>query len=54
MDGNLNRVMPFGDPAPAFKVVTTQGPINFPDDYKGKWVVLFRIRRTLHRIPPSS
>ncbi len=30
-----------GDPAPAFKAVTTQGPINFPEDYKGKWVILF-------------
>ncbi len=23
------------------QAITTQGPINFPDDYKGKWVVLF-------------
>ena len=30
-----------GDDAPAFKAVTTEGPINFPDDYKGKWVILF-------------
>jgi len=30
-----------GESAPAFSAVTTQGPINFPDDYKGKWVVLF-------------
>ncbi len=30
-----------GDPAPAFKAVTTQGVINFPEDYKGKWVILF-------------
>lgn len=30
-----------GDPAPAFKAVTTQGPINFPEDYKGSWVILF-------------
>jgi peroxiredoxin (alkyl hydroperoxide reductase subunit C) len=30
-----------GDPAPEFKAVTTQGPINFPSDYKGKWVILF-------------
>ena len=29
------------DDAPAFKAVTTEGPINFPDDYKGKWVILF-------------
>ncbi|MFI3257983.1 MAG: peroxiredoxin [Spirochaetales bacterium] len=30
-----------GDSAPAFKAVTTQGPINFPEDFKGKWVILF-------------
>lgn len=30
-----------GDKAPAFKAVTTQGEINFPKDYEGKWVILF-------------
>lgn len=30
-----------GDPVPAFKAVTTQGDINFPEDYKGEWVILF-------------
>ena len=30
-----------GDPAPHFEAVTTNGPITFPEDYKGKWVVLF-------------
>lgn len=30
-----------GDSAPAFKAVTTQGDINFPADFKGKWVILF-------------
>jgi len=30
-----------GDPAPEFKAVTTQGPINFPQDFKGSWVILF-------------
>ena len=30
-----------GDPAPAFKAITTQGEINFPADYKGEWVILF-------------
>ena len=30
-----------GDKAPAFKAITTQGEINFPEDYKGKWVILF-------------
>ena len=30
-----------GDDAPSFKAVTTQGPISFPEDFKGKWVILF-------------
>lgn len=30
-----------GDQAPQFQAVTTQGDINFPNDYKGKWVILF-------------
>ena len=36
-----NRMPLIGDPAPAFTAVTTQGNINFPEDYKGKWVILF-------------
>lgn len=38
---NVNRMPLIGDPAPAFKAVTTQGEINFPEDFKGKWVILF-------------
>jgi alkyl hydroperoxide reductase subunit AhpC len=30
-----------GDPAPAFSAETTQGPVNFPNDYAGSWVILF-------------
>jgi peroxiredoxin (alkyl hydroperoxide reductase subunit C) len=30
-----------GDKAPEFKAVTTQGDINFPEQYKGSWVILF-------------
>lgn len=30
-----------GDTAPAFKAVTTQGPIDFPKQYEGSWVILF-------------
>lgn len=30
-----------GEKAPSFKAVTTQGDINFPADYSGKWVILF-------------
>jgi len=42
MEENQVTSMPrIGDDAPAFKAVTTQGEINFPADYKGKWVILF-------------
>jgi peroxiredoxin (alkyl hydroperoxide reductase subunit C) len=30
-----------GDKAPEFHAVTTQGPIKFPSDYSGKWIILF-------------
>lgn len=30
-----------GDRAPEFRATTTQGEINFPSDYEGKWVILF-------------
>jgi peroxiredoxin 2/4 len=40
-ESNFSRMPLIGDKAPAFKAVTTQGPINFPEDYVGKWVILF-------------
>jgi peroxiredoxin (alkyl hydroperoxide reductase subunit C) len=30
-----------GDPAPSFEAQTTHGAVNFPNDYEGKWVILF-------------
>lgn len=36
-----NRMPLIGEAAPAFTAVTTQGEINFPADYAGKWVILF-------------
>ena len=30
-----------GEKAPSFEAMTTKGPIRFPEDFKGKWVVLF-------------
>ena len=30
-----------GETAPSFEADTTQGKIHFPEDYKGKWVILF-------------
>lgn len=42
MENNVHSRMPLiGDTAPSFKAVTTQGNISFPEDYKGKWVILF-------------
>jgi peroxiredoxin (alkyl hydroperoxide reductase subunit C) len=42
MELENTRAMPLiGEVAPSFKAVTTQGEINFPEDYKGKWVILF-------------
>jgi peroxiredoxin 2/4 len=40
----LEQIIPMpriGDKAPEFKAITTQGNINFPSDYEGKWVILF-------------
>lgn len=37
----VTRMPLIGDPAPPFKAVTTQGEIDFPADYAGKWVILF-------------
>ncbi|MBR6473584.1 MAG: peroxiredoxin [Firmicutes bacterium] len=30
-----------GDPAPKFRAMTTMGKVDFPEDYKGSWVILF-------------
>lgn len=35
------RLPLIGEKAPSFKAETTQGHINFPEDFKGKWVVFF-------------
>jgi peroxiredoxin (alkyl hydroperoxide reductase subunit C) len=35
------RIPLIGETAPAFKAKTTQGEIDFPKDYKGKWVIFF-------------
>lgn len=35
------RLPLIGDFAPKFKAITTNGKINFPDDYSGRWIVFF-------------
>lgn len=42
MEAEQSYHMPLiGDTAPAFHAVTTQGEINFPEDYYGRWVIFF-------------
>lgn len=41
METTVNVMPRIGEKAPEFSATTTQGPINFPSDYKGKWVILF-------------
>lgn len=38
---NENTMPRIGDYAPDFTAVTTQGNISFPEDFKGKWKILF-------------
>lgn len=35
------RMPLIGEKAPDFKADTTFGPVSFPADYKGRWVVFF-------------
>lgn len=41
MENVETRLPLLGEKAPSFEAQTTHGKIKFPDDYKGKWVVLF-------------
>ncbi len=41
MTDQTNRIPVIGEIAPSFTAQTTQGEINFPEDYKGKWTILF-------------
>lgn len=41
MSEEYQRMPLIGDKAPAFTAVTTQGNIKFPEDFAGKWVILF-------------
>ncbi len=37
----FERMPMIGDMAPTFRSMTTMGKVNFPEDYKGKWVIFF-------------
>ncbi len=41
MENEVNVMPRIGEKAPVFKANTTQGPINFPEDFEGKWIILF-------------
>ena len=41
MEREVYSMPRIGEMAPSFEAVTTQGPIKFPQDFKGKWVILF-------------
>lgn len=41
MNEPTNRLPLIGDKAPEFSALTTTGRVNFPEDYKGKWVLFF-------------
>lgn len=41
MENKIHAMPRIGDDAPAFKATTTQGEIQFPDDFQGKWIILF-------------
>ncbi|RLG06766.1 MAG: peroxiredoxin, partial [Thaumarchaeota archaeon] len=36
-----NRIPLLGEKVPSFEAQTTHGKIRFPEDYRGRWVVLF-------------
>jgi peroxiredoxin 2/4 len=41
MENQVFAMPRIGDKAPEFKAITTQGNINFPADFEGKWIILF-------------
>ena len=41
MENQVYSMPRIGDKAPSFKAKTTQGEINFPGDFGGKWKILF-------------
>ena len=41
MENKVYSMPRIGDKAPSFKAKTTQGEINFPGDFGGKWKILF-------------
>jgi|WetSurMetagenome_2_1015567.scaffolds.fasta_scaffold00037_50 peroxiredoxin 2/4 len=40
-DASFYKIPLIGEPAPSFTAESTQGPIDFPGDYAGRWKILF-------------
>ena len=53
-DMEMNRLPLIGDTAPSFKALTTKGTVNFPEDYKGKWVLFFSHPSDFTRYAPQN
>lgn len=41
VEKEYNKMPLIGEKAPEFEARSTQGDINFPEDFKGQWVILF-------------
>lgn len=41
MENQVYTMPRLGEKAPEFEASTTEGKIKFPQDYKGKWIILF-------------
>lgn len=41
MENEITTMPRIGDKAPSFEAVTTQGKIDFPGQFEGKWIILF-------------
>lgn len=39
--GSSQRIPLIGSKAPSFKAPSTNGPVSFPEDFEGKWKILF-------------
>ncbi len=54
MENQVNAMPRIGDLAPEFQAVTTQGKINFPNDFSGNGKFCSAILLTLHRFAHRS
>lgn len=43
-----------GEKAPEFQAETSMGPVHFPADYRGRWVVFFSHPGDLSSLPAQA